>query len=544
MDTEIQLKIDIIAKVIKKIFSRSDAAKVLNVSLRTIERYEAGYCREGVKFFIHGNTHRSPVNKTDLVILNKAKKLVKEKYFDFNLTHCLEKLSAEEKLVINRETFRKECHAINMVKRCKGRRTKPRKLRIRTAQAGLFLQMDGSHHRWFGDEESCLIGAVDDANSENYYSELFGGETTIGCMKVLREIILRKGLFKILYVDRAGLFGGPKRVQFAQVKRALAELNIHIIYANSAESKGRIERHWDTLQDRLVPEMRLKKIKSFESANHYLQNEFLPNIYNKKFAVVPANLEPGWVKLPGHINLDEVFCIKEARTVNGDHTLNYDGVLYRITENIKYSIKGQKVEVRTYLDGVMKFYFADREINIEKYERPVKYNTVEKMALVVDEESSFKVRKDSHVSYEDKYYSISAKYIGQPVNVKEHENYLLFYHRRAFIESHVKIVDRFTKQSTKPEHLKPWQATLLQTSIYRTAAKLIGPDCDKLIYTILQKGQGVVDNKSIWGIIGMKKEYPKAAVNEACDYALKVASGDYRSVATYLRLKCKKVITG
>ena len=105
-------------------------------------------------------------------------------------------------------------------------------------------------------------------------------------MKVLKNIILKKGLFKILYVDRAGLFGGQKRTDFAQVKRALNELNIQIIYANSAEAKGRIERHWETLQDRLVPEMRLRNITSYTAANEYLNSQFLPVEYNKKYAKI------------------------------------------------------------------------------------------------------------------------------------------------------------------------------------------------------------------------------------------------------------------
>ncbi len=173
MKSEIQLKIDIIEKVVKKLISRPDAATLLNVSLRTIERYEAGLKAKGVQFFIHGNTHRAPKNKTNSEVITKAKTLLKEKYFDFNITHCLEKLVTEEKININRETFRKECHSINMVKRRQRRRSKARQLRQRTPQAGIFLQMDGSHHRWFDNEESCLIGAVDDATSENYYSEFF-----------------------------------------------------------------------------------------------------------------------------------------------------------------------------------------------------------------------------------------------------------------------------------------------------------------------------------------------------------------------------------
>lgn len=543
MKSEIQLKIDIIEKVINKLISRSDAANILNVSERTIERYEAGFKSKGVQFFIHKNTHRSPINKTNPEILLRAKTLLKEKYFDFNMTHCLEKLSAVEKININRETFRKECHSLNMVKRRHHRRGKARRLRQRTPQAGLFLQMDGSHHPWFNNEESCLIGAVDDATSTNYYSEFFEGETTIGCMKVLKEIIQKKGLFKILYVDRAGLFAGPKRAEFAQVKRALLELNIQIIYANSAEAKGRIERHWDTLQDRLVPEMRLRNIKSFAAANKYLNEIFLPTEYNKRFAVLPANLNSGWTKLAKSIDLNEIFCLKDYRVISNDHTMSFESQIYRITDDLKHSIQKQKVEIRRYLDGSIKFYFADKLINFEIYNRPIKKVTAEKIALAIADKSSLIVRKDSHVEYQGKYYSVNPKHVGNPVNAKEHEQYLLIYYRGTLIESHIKITNNLTVQSTKPEHLKPWQDTLLPTSAYRTAAKRIGEHCDRLIYTILQKGQGVVDNKNIWAIINLQKEYCKKAVNESCEFAFATNTISYRGVATYLRLKYKKQST-
>lgn len=540
MKAVIQLKIDIIEKTLKKIISKNDAAKILNVSVRTVERYETGFRLKGVEFFIHKNTDRSPVNKTNIEIIEASKKLLKEKYFDFNMTHCLEKLLSVENIKINRETFRKECHSINMVKRRQRRRSKPRYLRQRTAQAGIFLQMDGSPHHWFNKEESCLIGAVDDATSENYYSEFFPSETTMGCMKVLKNIILKKGLFKILYVDRAGLFGGQKRTDFAQVKRALNELNIQIIYANSAEAKGRIERHWETLQDRLVPEMRLRNITSYTAANEYLNSQFLPVEYNKKYAVVPSNLEPGWVTLPESINLDEVFCVKHPRVVASDHTIAYEGKIYRITDDLKYSIKGQKVEIRKYLNEEIKFWFADRVLAVEIYERPVQVSEVEKLSLILDENSSIKVRRDSHIFYMNKYYSVNPKYVGKQVNVTEHEQYLLIYYRKTLIESHLKIVNHLVTQSTKPEHLKPWQAMLLTTSNARVTGRDIGEDCDKMIYTILQKGQGVADTKSIWGIINLKKEYSKASVNEACKYALSINSVGYRSVINYLKLRCKK----
>jgi transposase len=546
MNASDQLKIDIIEQLRAKKITLEAAIKVLNVSQRTIDRYIKGFSEFGVTYFQHGNKNRAPKNKTCSGIILQSKKLMKEKYFDFNITHALEKLEKVEGIKINRESFRKICHEINLVKKEKRRSSKVRKLRNRTPQAGVMLQMDGSPHRWFNNEESCLIGAIDDANNENYYSEFFEGETTDGCMKVLRKIIEKKGLFSILYTDRAGLFAGPKRCEFSQVKRALGELGIQIIFANSAEAKGRIERHWQTLQDRLVPEMRLQKVKTYAEANEFLQTQFLPNDYNKNYKVVPSNLESGWRKLPADINLDDVFCLKYTRSVKPDHTYSFNGQVYRIKSQLKHSIQNQKIEIRIYPDKTSHVFFAEYELEVEVYAAPVKFDVDEKMTLLIEEKDAIKVRKDGHVFYKDKYYSVSPEFVEKLVVVKEHqskdETILLIYHRRKLIESHTKISSKFYQASTKPEHLKPWQETLSPTSVYRKAAKQIGADCDKLIFTILQKGQGVVDNKTIWAVIGLRKSYSKTILNEACSFSLESGSMSLRSVMSYLNLRGKKTV--
>ena len=544
MNSSDQLKIDIIEQLKAEKITLETATKVLNVSERTIARYMKGFSELGISYFQHGNKNRAPINKTTSDIILQSKKLMKEKYFDFNVTHALEKLVRSEGLKINRESFRKICHEINLVKKEKRRSSKVRKLRNRTPQVGVMLQMDGSPHRWFNNENSCLIGAIDDADNENYYSEFFESETTVGCMKVLRKIIEKKGIFSILYTDRAGLFAGPKRCEFSQIKRALGELGIQIIFANSAEAKGRIERHWQTLQDRLVPEMRLNNIKSYAAANEFLQTHFLPNDYNKNYKVVPSNLESGWKVLPADINLDEVFCLKYNRSVKPDHTYSFNGQIYRIKSELKHSIQNQKIEIRIYPNETTSVFFAERELDVEIYNVPVKFNIDEKMALLIEDKDTLNVRKDGHVFYQDKYYSVAPEFVEKKVIVKEHESkdeiILLIYHRKTLIESHTKITSKFYQASTKPEHLKPWQETLSPNSVYRKAAKQIGAGCDKLIFTILQKGQGVVDNKTIWAIIGLKKCYSKTILNEACDFSLESGSVNLRSVMSYLNLRGKK----
>jgi len=539
VDAEKQLKLDIISLLNSKKISLDEARVALNVSERSVRRFLQLFLKNGPAFVLHGNSGKTPHNKIDSATISKAKKLVKEKYFDFNMTHALEKLSAEEGLVINRETFRKNCHEIGMVKRAQKRRAKPKKARDRITQAGVMLQMDGSPHRWFGGVESCLIGAIDDATSEVVGAEFFESETTLGCMRVLKNIVEKKGLFNILYTDKAGIFGGPKRVQFSQVKRALSELGISIIFANSPQAKGRIERLWGTLQDRMIPEMRVRKIRSFSSANHFLQEQYLPNDHNKKFMVLPRNLVPAWRVLPDTIDLNNIFCLKERRSVKNDHTFSWNGITYKLTSDFKYSIQSQQIEIRTYLDGTWKVFFADREVEVIQHHTQPKIS-LESVQILLDEKDSFKVRKDSHVQIPSGYYSVDEKFIGKQVTIAERDKCILIYFQGKLIESHEKLLNRPTKSSTKSEHMGPWQKTLLPGSIYRKAASCIGPHCDQLIFILLQRGQGIVDNKSIWGIVNLQKMYQRTAVDEACRIAIKMSSCDYGGVASIMRLRYKK----
>ncbi|MEZ9906784.1 ISNCY family transposase, partial [Vibrio breoganii] len=241
MDSKSQFTVDIICKIVDGKISINSATTLLNKSRRTVERYLSRYRKEGIRFIIHGNRGRSPANKIPESLKKEVQNLIQTKYFDFNLQHLSEVLRKNEGIAIKRETLRSWAHDIHHVKRAKRRRTRVRKYRERMELPGLMLQMDGSPHRWFGNEKSCLIAMIDDATSD-IHAQFFPSETTEGCMRVMRAYIEKRGVFKTLYVDRAGIFGGPKRSNFSQMQRACEELGIEIIFANSPQGKGRIER--------------------------------------------------------------------------------------------------------------------------------------------------------------------------------------------------------------------------------------------------------------------------------------------------------------
>lgn len=371
MDSKSQFTVDIISKVIDGKITINSATTLLNKSRRTVERYLSRYRKEGVCFIIHGNRGRSPVNKIPESLKKEVQSLIQTKYYDFNLQHLSEVLQKNEGIAIKRETLRSWAHDIHHVKRAKRRRSRVRKYRERMEMPGLMLQMDGSPHRWFGDDKSCLIAIIDDATSD-IHAQFFRSETPEGCMKVMRAYIEKRGIFKTLYVDRSGIFGGPKRSNFSQMQRACDELGIEIIFANSPQGKGRIERSFDTFQDRLVPELRLHSITDMESANRYLQEEFIPNYWVENIMVQPKSRRSAFKLLPDDLDLNTICVQKEYRKIRRDHTFGFANKMYVIDSPIRYSIVNQKVEIRSQVNGAFSAYFGHRRLDITELVEPRK----------------------------------------------------------------------------------------------------------------------------------------------------------------------------
>ncbi len=374
MGAKEQIKLDVVCKIEAGKLDRDKGRLILDVTKRSLERYIAKYRKEGPRFILHGNKGRKPANKKADEFKAKVQELIKTKYYDFNLSHAREKLRDEEKIEVKPETLRKWCHEIRHVKRRKRRRAKAHYYRNRLQSTGLMLMLDGSPHKWFGGKDSTLISTIDDADSDIPYAEFFPAEDTLSCMTVLQRVIELRGLFEILYVDRAGIFGGHKRMEFSQVKRALEELGIEIIFAQTPEAKGRIERSFQTLQDRMIPEMRLKNITTYPAANEFLIKEYLPNEWREKYTVLPRNRSSSYRAVRPETNLWEIFCLKHFRCVKRDHTVMYQSKVYSLRSPIKHSIYKQQIEFRTYQDMTWKAYFAGKEIQLTPIDETVRLN--------------------------------------------------------------------------------------------------------------------------------------------------------------------------
>ena len=367
MGTRDQLEIQTVCRVSSGELSSREAMALLGISERTLRRWLRAYEKDGIAFVRHGNKGKKPINKKSEELKTQVMRFVEAELYDFNMLHALEKIEAKFNFTINRETFRRWCHEKGMVKQAhQARRAKPRYKRPRFARFGFMLQLDGSPHRWFGTEESCLIAAIDDATSEVLGGEFFPTESMFGTFKVLTSIFAKHGLPSVIYVDRAGMYGGQKRTNFSQLVRALEELNVQIIYANSPEGKGRIERLFRTLQDRLIPEMRLAGITGSARATTYFNEVYLPHLHNPRFAVTAQSQTPAWRPLMLNQRLEDIFCIKEKRRVGRDHTFSYEGDKYLITTDLKYSIYNHDIELRIDAKGSMRAVFAGRDLKYTK----------------------------------------------------------------------------------------------------------------------------------------------------------------------------------
>jgi hypothetical protein len=326
---------------------------------------------KGLPGVFHKNRGRDPHNKTDQFTKRRAVNLAKDKYFDFNTAHAHEKICDELGLKQSYETFWRWCKARGISKRVYRRRQCERKARTRVPCEGLMVQFDGSHHKWNNVDTWVLIGGIDDATSKVVGAKFCVGETTLDCMAVLRLIIENFGVPSLLYVDRAGIFGGGKRHGFGHFVRACEELGIKIIFAHTPQAKGRIERLWNTFQDRLIPEMRLAGVKTMREANDFLQKKFIPEWFNSKLTVPAQSPDVRWRRAPEPADLDEIFAIVENRKIQNDLTICYNGESMQLSSpEVGLLLPGRSVELRTFPDGKTRVRCLGREVILKPLRKP------------------------------------------------------------------------------------------------------------------------------------------------------------------------------
>ena len=348
-------RLHIIHQALDRKITQVVAAEVLGLSDRQLRRLIKRVRAEGDDGICHRSRGRTSNHRIPRKIKARALRLFKHEYADFNLVHATEKLSEIHGIAISDETLRLWLNEASIPYK-KRRARKHRQRRERRACFGELVQIDGSHHDWFeGRGPACVfMGYIDDATG-TVFGRFYDYEGTMPAMDSMKRYIRQYGIPQSVYLDKHTTYkswakptieeqlAGQKPM--SHFEKSLAVLEVEVIHANSPQAKGRVERLFKTLQDRLIREMRLQRVKSVEEANAFL-DVYLPK-HNKKFRK-QARQKADLHRPALHAReLDRIFCIREERTVKNDFTIAYNGKLYQIEQ----MTRARKVTVEERLDG-------------------------------------------------------------------------------------------------------------------------------------------------------------------------------------------------
>jgi transposase len=351
-----------------------EAGEKIGVSYRQAKRIRRRLRIKGIKGILHGNTGRTPWNRTADWVRQKVLEFSKGLYKDFNDMHFTEKLSEDQKVELSRETVRKLRRRAGIEPKRRRRAPRHRKRRERKAQEGAMVLWDGSPHHWLGPDQPacCLMAAIDDATGKLLVARFFPFEGSSGYLWLLREVVKHYGIPLVMYHDRHGsLYRNDShwsleeqlagRQEPTQVGLALEALGIESIAALSPQAKGRIERLFGTLQDRLIAELGLEGLQSLEAANRFL-NAFIPR-FNRRFALCPRESEEAWRKVPPELDLDRMISFRYHSVVGNDNSVRIGGLILDVPPGpVRRSYAKVKVEVRQLLNGSWRVYYQDQII--------------------------------------------------------------------------------------------------------------------------------------------------------------------------------------
>jgi transposase len=351
-----------------------EAAEMLGISLRHTRRLLARYRLHGAAGLMHGNRGREPANKLDEKVEAEILQLAQRGYVDYNDSHFTEELAERHQIKVSRPTVRRIRREHGLPSPRKRRAPKHRRRRQRYPQTGMLLQVDGSKHDWLEGRGPWLTlhAAIDDATNEVPWAVFREEEDATGYLLLLHHISLSHGLPLALYADRHTIFQSPKIATLAEqlegleprshLGRLLERLDINLISARSPQAKGRVERLFQTLQDRLVKELRRAGARTVAEANACLK-KYLPR-FNRRFMKPPTEAGSAYRPVFGRAEANDRIGFTYWRTVTNDHTISLFGHTLLLSVPKRFNLAGQRVELRHRLDGRLAVFFRGEKLTM------------------------------------------------------------------------------------------------------------------------------------------------------------------------------------
>ena len=343
----------------------AEAGELLGVTERTFRRWSTRYEAEGLEGLEDRRLGRASARAVPVDEALQMVMLYESRYLGWTVKHFHERWQTEHRGARSYTWTKNRLQRAGQVARAP-RRGAHRKKRPRKPLPGMMLHQDGSTHEWVPGCQWDLIVTLDDATNELYSAFFVEEEGTMSSFQGLREVIEARGLFSSLYTDRGTHYwytevagGKVDKTRLTQVHRALQQLGITLIPAYSPEARGRSERVFRTLQDRLPKELALAEVTDMTAANAFLRDHFVP-AYNQRFAV-PA-VEPGTAFIPWvGSSLTDLLCVQEDRVVANDNTVRYQGLSLQIPPDPhRFHYVKVMVRVHAYPDGTLAVFHGPR----------------------------------------------------------------------------------------------------------------------------------------------------------------------------------------
>lgn len=364
-----------ISQVSSGFLSHQKASEILKLSYRQVCRLLSRYRSEGDLGLIHRGRGQASNRRASESFKEECLSLISSNYSDYGPTLASEIILERHQISVSRESLRGWMSSAGLWKPRK-RKVVHRQWRERRAHFGELVQMDTSEHAWLEGrgEKIYLISMIDDATSR-LTARFYRSDSSAANMDLLTRYIRRHGRPVALYTDKAGhfVYNGPETIAEqlsalrpqTQIGRALAALDIELILANSPQAKGRVERLFKTLQDRLVKRLRLVGANDLKSANECLDSYFR-SFWNRRFSAAPAN-EANLHRSADGYSLPQIFSIQDQRTVANDYTFSLNRQRYQIERrSVMPGLRGGKILVETRLNGQVKAKFRDEYLSLKK----------------------------------------------------------------------------------------------------------------------------------------------------------------------------------